>query len=42
MSANLRVLYNTKNDFPDPVAGKGEAIVDIEYCDVNHSYIRTR
>lgn len=29
-------------DFPDPVAGKNEVIVDVEYCGVNHLDIWTR
>jgi NADPH:quinone reductase-like Zn-dependent oxidoreductase len=29
-------------DFPDPVAGKGKVIVDVEYCGVNHLDIWTR
>jgi NADPH:quinone reductase-like Zn-dependent oxidoreductase len=29
-------------DFPDPVAGKGSVIVEIEYCGVNHLDIWTR
>jgi len=29
-------------DFPDPVAGENEVIVDIEYCGVNHLDIWTR
>jgi NADPH:quinone reductase-like Zn-dependent oxidoreductase len=31
-----------RQDFPDPVAGKGNVIVDIEYCGVNHLDIWTR
>ena len=31
-----------REDFPDPVAGKGDVIVDIEYCGVNHLDIWTR
>jgi NADPH:quinone reductase-like Zn-dependent oxidoreductase len=29
-------------EFPDPVAGKNETIVDVEYCGVNHLDIWTR
>ena len=29
-------------EFPDPVAGKGQVIVDVEYCGVNHLDIWTR
>ncbi|MEM2139385.1 zinc-binding dehydrogenase [Nitrososphaera sp.] len=29
-------------DFPDPVPGKGEVAIDIEYCGVNHLDIWTR
>jgi len=29
-------------DFPDPKAGKGDVIVDVEYCGVNHLDIWTR
>lgn len=29
-------------DFPDPVTGKGEVVVDVEYCGVNHLDIWTR
>ena len=29
-------------DFPDPVAGKGDIIIDVEYCGVNHLDIWTR
>jgi len=29
-------------EFPDPVAGKGQIIVDVEYCGVNHLDIWTR
>jgi NADPH:quinone reductase-like Zn-dependent oxidoreductase len=29
-------------DFPDPAAGKGNVIVDVEYCGVNHLDIWTR
>jgi NADPH:quinone reductase-like Zn-dependent oxidoreductase len=29
-------------DFPDPVAGKSEVVVDIEYCGLNHLDIWTR
>lgn len=29
-------------DLPDPVAGRGEVIVDVEYCGVNHLDIWTR
>src|SRR5688572_8738129 len=29
-------------DFPDPVAGKNEVIVDVEYCGVNHLDIWNR
>jgi NADPH:quinone reductase-like Zn-dependent oxidoreductase len=29
-------------DFPDPVAGKNEVVIDIEYCGLNHLDIWTR
>jgi NADPH:quinone reductase-like Zn-dependent oxidoreductase len=29
-------------EFPDPVAGKGRVIVDVEYCGINHLDIWTR
>ncbi|HEX7032584.1 MAG TPA: zinc-binding dehydrogenase [Nitrososphaera sp.] len=29
-------------DFPDPVAGKNEVVIDVEYCGVNHLDIWTR
>src|SRR3712207_4255094 len=29
-------------DFPDPVAGKDEVIIDIKYCGINHLDIWTR
>ncbi|HXG07515.1 MAG TPA: zinc-binding dehydrogenase [Nitrososphaera sp.] len=29
-------------DFPDPIAGKGEAVIDVEYCGLNHLDIWTR
>ena len=29
-------------DFPDPVAGKSEVVIDIEYCGLNHLDIWTR
>ena len=29
-------------DFPDPVAGKNEVIIDIKYCGINHLDIWTR
>jgi NADPH:quinone reductase-like Zn-dependent oxidoreductase len=29
-------------EFPDPVAGKGNVIIDVEYCGVNHLDIWTR
>jgi NADPH:quinone reductase-like Zn-dependent oxidoreductase len=31
-----------REDFPDPVAGKDEVIVDIKYCGINHLDIWTR
>jgi NADPH:quinone reductase-like Zn-dependent oxidoreductase len=31
-----------REDFPDPVAGKDEVIIDIKYCGINHLDIWTR
>src|ERR671933_679325 len=31
-----------REDFPDPVASKGEVIVTVEYCGINHLDIWTR
>lgn len=31
-----------REDFPDPKAGKGDVIVDVEYCGINHLDIWTR
>jgi len=31
-----------REDFPDPVAGKNEVVIDVKYCGVNHLDIWTR
>src|SRR3712207_1960997 len=31
-----------REDFPDPVAGKDEVIIDVKYCGINHLDIWTR
>jgi NADPH:quinone reductase-like Zn-dependent oxidoreductase len=38
-SADVLQYYE---DFPDPVAGKNEVVIDIEYCGINHLDIWTR
>lgn len=31
-----------REDFSDPIAGKNDVVIDIEYCGVNHLDIWTR